>query len=128
MADENKSDGNRFDPMNAWREMRDAWLENWSKLMVEAVNTDAYAKTTGGLLNNYLTASTPMREAVDKVMLSLLAQFSMPSRADVVGVAERMTNVEIRLDDMDAKLDRIERSVGKPAVAKPARRGKKGGQ
>jgi hypothetical protein len=128
MADENKNDGSRYDPMGAWREMRDTWLDNWAKVMVEAVNTDAYAKATGGLLNNYLTASTPVREAVDKIMLSLLAQLSMPSRADVVSVAERMTNLEMRLDDMDAKLDRIERSFGKPAVAKPVRRGKKGGQ
>jgi hypothetical protein len=128
MPDEKNTDSNRFDPMGTWREMRDSWLESWAKIMVDTVNTDAYAKATGGLLNSYLTASTPMREAMDKIMLSLLAQFSMPSRADVVGIAERMTNLEMRLDDMDAKLDRIEKSVAKPAAAKPSRAGKKGGQ
>jgi hypothetical protein len=121
----NTDDGNRSDPMNAWREMRDAWLENWAKVMVEAVNTDAYAKATGTWLDSYLTASTPVREAMDKVMLSLLAQFSMPSRADVTSVAERITHVEMRLDDMDAKLDRIEQRVSGPAVPKPARKSRK---
>jgi hypothetical protein len=124
MAEEQRNDGDRYDPVNAWREVRDAWLENWAKVMVETVNTDAYAKATGALLDSYLTAAAPAREALDKVMLSLLAQLSMPSRADVASLAERMTYLEMRLDDMDAKLDRIERSVSKPAEAKPARRSK----
>jgi len=42
-------------------------------------------------------------------MLHVLEQLSMPSRADFVSLAERATNIEMRLDDMDAKLDRIER-------------------
>jgi len=46
----------------------------------------------------------------------------MPSRADVLSLAERFTNVEMRLDDMDAKLDRIERALTKAPIARPARR------
>lgn len=128
MSEAQTNDGKRFDPMSAWRDTRDAYLDNWAKVMVEAVNTDAYAKATGTLLDNYLTASAPFREALEKVMLSALAQLSLPSRADFVSVAERITNLEMRLDDMDAKLDRIERSVAKPAPARPARRAKTGGQ
>lgn len=128
MADEQRTDGKHVDPMDAWREMRDAWLQNWAKVMVDTVNTDAYAKTTGTLLDSYLTASAPVREAMGKVMLSTLAQLSMPSRDDVLGIAERLTNLEMRLDDMDAKLDRIDRSVAKSADARPAGRTKKGRQ
>lgn len=109
-----------YDPRNAWQEVRDAWVESWAKVMAETVNTEAYAKATGALLDSYLTASIPVREAVKKVMLSSLAQFSMPSRADITSLAERLTNLEMRLDDMDAKLERIERAVSKPAVAKSA--------
>ncbi len=125
MANEQTNDGNASEATDAWRQVRDAWLENWAKVMVEAVNTDAYAKATGTLLDSYLTASGPVREAMEKVMLSLLAQLSMPSRADVLGVAERMTNIEMRLDDMDAKLDRIERLVSKSPMGTPAGRAKK---
>ena len=59
------------------------------------------------LLNNYLTLSAPFREALDKAMIMALEQFSLPSRQQVVALAERFTNLEMRLDDLDAKLDRI---------------------
>ena len=39
-------------------------------------------------------------------MLRVLEQLSMPSRPDFIALAERITNIEMRLDDMDAKLDR----------------------
>jgi hypothetical protein len=40
-------------------------------------------------------------------MLRALEQLSMPSRADLISLAERFTNLEMRLDDMDAKLDEL---------------------
>jgi hypothetical protein len=43
----------------------------------------------------------------------------MPSRADVVSIAERMTNIEMRLDDLDAKLDTIQRSIMQAAAGPP---------
>ena len=38
-------------------------------------------------------------------MTQVLETLNMPSRAEIVSIAERMTNIEMRLDDMDAKLD-----------------------
>jgi hypothetical protein len=83
------------DPFEAFRKMRDA------------VNTEEYAQATGALLNNYLTLSAPFREALDKAMIMALEQFSLPSRQQVTALAERFTNLEMRLDDLDAKLERI---------------------
>ena len=95
------------DPFEAFRKMRDTYLEGMSKVMIDAVNTEEYAQATGALLNNYLTLSAPFREALDKAMIMALEQFSLPSRQQVVALAERFTNLEMRLDDLDAKLDRI---------------------
>jgi hypothetical protein len=117
VADEKAKDGKPFDPMDPWRGMRDAYLDVWAKTMVEAVNSEAYAQASGAILDSYLTASSPFREAVEKTMLKVLEQMSMPSRADFVSLAERMTNVEMRLDDMDAKLDRILQRVSPAAPA-----------
>jgi polyhydroxyalkanoic acid synthase PhaR subunit len=143
MGDEPTKDGKRFDPMEPWRGMRDAYLDAWAKSMVDTVNTEAYAQATGTMLDTYLSVSVPFREAIEKAMLKTLEQLAMPSRADIVSIAERMTNIEMRLDDMDAKLDNIQRlaaksvagprtqtakppQVSKKAVkAKPAKRGKK---
>jgi len=117
MGDEPTNNGKRFDPMEPWRGMRDAYLDAWAKSMVDMVNSEAYAQATGTMLDTYLSVSAPFREAIEKAMLKALEQLSMPSRADVVSIAERMTNIEMRLDDMDAKLDNIQRLAGKPATA-----------
>jgi len=122
MAEQQATNGKPFDPMESWRQMRDTYLETWAKAMIDAVNTDAYARATGAMLDTYLSVSSPFRETIEKAMLQALQQLSMPSRADVLSLAERFTNVEMRLDDMDAKLDRIERALTKAPIARPARR------
>jgi hypothetical protein len=116
MADEQAANGKPPDPMEAFRGLRDTYLDAWAKAMVETVNTDAYAKTSGTVLDTYLSASSPFREAVEKAMLHVLEQLSMPSRADFVSLADRVTNIEMHLDDMDAKLDRIEKLLTKPVT------------
>ena len=142
MGEDPTQDGKRYDPLDAWRGVRDIYMDAWSKNMVEMVNTEAYAQATGAMLDTYLTASTPFREALEKAMVKTLEQLAMPTRADVVSIAERMTNIEMRLDDLDAKLDSIQRlitqAVGplpqprkaqqpakKTVTAKKAKRGKK---
>jgi hypothetical protein len=102
-----------YDPIESFRGMRDAYLDAMAKTMVEAVNTDAYAQATGAMLDTTLTMSAPFRDALEKTMLQVLQQLSLPSRQDVIGLAERFTNLEMRLDDMDASLDAIEPNLHK---------------
>ncbi len=116
MGDEPTKDGKRFDPLEPWRGVRDVYLDAWAKTMVDMVNSDAYAQATGTMLDTYLTVSTPFREAIEKAMLKTLEQLAMPSRADVVSIAERMTNIEMRLDDMEAKLDIVQRLLTPSSV------------
>ena len=40
-------------------------------------------------------------------MLQAMQQLSLPSRQEVASLAERFTNLELRVDDLDAKLDRV---------------------
>lgn len=95
------------DPFEAFRGMRDSYLDAMSKVMINAVNTEEYAKATGAMLNSTMMLSAPFREAMDKAMASALQQSSMPSRQEVAALAGRLTNIEMRLDDMESKLDRI---------------------
>ena len=117
MAGEKEDAGPQVDPFEAFRGMRDKYLESMSKVMIDAVNSEEYAQATGAMLNSYLTLSAPFREALDKAMLMALEQFSLPSRQQVIALAERFTNLEMRLDDIDAKLDRILES---PAASRPS--------
>ena len=109
-----------FDPFEQFRSMRDAYLDSMAKVMVDAVNTEGYAQATGAMLENSLTFSAPFREAMEKSMLQVLQQLSMPSRQDFTALADRFANLEMRLDDMDAKLDRIEKQTHVAPVTKTA--------
>lgn len=108
MADVKEGTKN-YDPFEPFRGMRDAYLESLSKTMIDAVNTEGYAQVTGAMLDYYLTASKSFREMLEKTMIQTLQQLSLPSRQEVASLAERFTNVELRLDDMDAKLDDLKK-------------------
>jgi len=105
MGEDQPGSSKPFDPLESFRGMRDAYLDAMAKTMVEAVNTEDYARATGAMLDTSLTMSAPFREALEKTMLQVLQQLSLPSRQDIVALAERFTNFEMRLDDLDAKLD-----------------------
>lgn len=100
-----------YDPFEPFRGMRDAYLDSLSKAMIEAVNTEGYAKATGAMLDYYLTASSSFREVMEKTMRQTLEQLSLPSRQELASLAERFTNMEMRLDDVDAKLDALARNL-----------------
>lgn len=118
---------NPFDPFGTWRTARDAYMETWSKAMLDLVNTEAYADATSRMLDTYLSVSAPMRKLLETTMTQVLSQFNMPSRNEIISLAERLTNIEMRLDDLDAKLDEMARAqvavaarAVAPAEAKPA--------
>jgi polyhydroxyalkanoic acid synthase PhaR subunit len=101
----NSDDTNPFDPFGTVRSMRDAMLSSWSKVMIDYVNSPEYADAMGRSLDMYLSASAPFRQALETATTQALTQLNMPTRADVISLAERLTNIEFRLDDLDAKID-----------------------
>jgi len=111
MSETQEKTSKTYDPFEPFRTIRDTYLDVMAKAMVEAVNSEAYAQATGTMLEGYLTAMAPFRETLDKSMLQTLQQLEMPSRQEVAALAERFTNVEMRLDDMDAKLDAIQKML-----------------
>src|SRR5262245_15213400 len=105
---------NPFDPAGLLKTVRDAGMDAWSKMMIRFVNTAGYARTTAPMLDAWLAASGPFRKAVEAATTQALINLNMPTRADVIGLGERLTNIELRLDDLGAKLEE-----GRPA-ARPA--------
>lgn len=116
MSESRNENAKPFDPIESFRGMRDAYLDAMSKTMIDAVNTESYAQATGAMLDYCLSASAPFRDALDKSMVQTLQQLSLPTRQEVAALAERFTNVEMRLDDLDAKIDRL---LGAIATLKP---------
>src|SRR5664279_1386878 len=120
MSEKDSGTTKQPDPMEKFRELRDAYLEVWSKNLIEAVNTEGYAQASGAALDNFLSASAPYKEAAEQAMLRTLQQLNMPTSVDFASLAGRFTNLEMQLDDMGAKLDRIEKAIkGQPPATPP---------
>ena len=46
-----------FDPFGAWKNMRDSGMDAWSKMMIQMVNTEAYAQASSAMMDTWLTNS-----------------------------------------------------------------------
>jgi hypothetical protein len=86
--------------------LRDAGMDNWSKMMIQLVNSDAYAQATGAMLDSWLSGSSVFRKLIEATVTQVLTSLNMPTRSDITSLAERLTNIEKRLDDLDAKLEK----------------------
>ena len=113
---------NPLDPFDTWTAMRDAGLKSWtamrnanlealSKMLIDLVNSEAYSQATSQWLDTYLTLSQPFQRVIETTMTQALTRLNMPVRTEVISLAERLTNVEMRLDDLEAKLDDILRAI-----------------
>jgi len=125
MSDPQAGSTKPADPLEQWRELRDTYVDIWAKASGEAVNSEAYAQASGTMLEAFLTTSSPFRDAQKKAMVSALEQCNMPSRDDYLRLADRLANLELLLDDMDARLRQVHQILSKPAAqpavaAKPA--------
>src|SRR5262245_15986414 len=107
-----------FDPTGMLKSMRDAGMDAWSKMMIQLVNSEAYAQATATMLDAWLTTSAPFRKAIESTMTQVLTQLNMPTRTDVTSLGERLTHIEMRLDDLEAKLDERVQPAPKAAPGK----------
>ena len=107
-----------LDPFGVWKSMRDSGMDAWSKMMIQLVNTEAYAQANATMMDAWLTTSAPFRKVIESTMTQVFTQLNMPMRSDVTSLAERLTHIEMRLDDIEAKLDERPRPEPKAASGK----------
>jgi hypothetical protein len=102
---ENEKPG--YDPLAQMFQFYDAFAKSWSGVMSEAVASKSFAEGMGQQLESSLDAMTLMRRQMGDLMEQYLQQMSLPTRKEVINLAERLTNLEMAMDDMDAKLDEV---------------------
>ena len=101
-----------------WKTFLDQWIEAWSRALGQAMGTDAFAKSLGGYLDQWLATYGPMKKASEQAGETMLQSLGLPSRAQVIGVARQLVELEERLERLEDGLAAVLRHLeGKPTGA-----------
>ena len=105
MSEKKESGAAAFDPESMLKGMRDANMNAWAKMMTDLVNTDAYSGASAEMVNAWLATAGPLQQAVERAVTQTFRGMNVALAEDVFRLGERLTNIEMRLDDIEAKLD-----------------------
>ena len=102
-----KSEQPENDPFSQMLQFYDDWTRTWSGAASEMTSSKNFADSMAQQLESSLSAAQLMRRQMGELMEQSMQQMSLPTRKEILSIAERMTNIEIRLDDMEAKVDEV---------------------
>ena len=88
------------DPFAQMIQFYDDWTKTWSGAASDMVSSKPFADSMAQQLESSLSAMGLMRRQLGELMEQSLQQMSLPTRKDLLSIAERMTNMEMRLDDV----------------------------
>ena len=83
----------------------DNWTKTWANAMSEATTSKSFAESMGQQMESSLDTMALIRRQVNEFMEQYLQQMSLPSRKEVISLAERLTKIEMDLDDLDNKME-----------------------
>ncbi|HSG14827.1 MAG TPA: poly(R)-hydroxyalkanoic acid synthase subunit PhaE [Anaerolineae bacterium] len=104
---EEKSEKSQADPMANMLQFYEQWTKTWANSMSETVANPRFAETMAKQTEGSLEFWSLVRRQVGEAMEQYLQQMSLPTQSEVVSLAERLTTIEMRLDDIDAKVDEV---------------------
>ena len=99
------SEAKTDDPFVRMLQFYDDWTKTWAGAMSQMVSSKPVADSMAQQMETGLSAMGLMRRQMGETMAQTLQQMNLPSRQEVLGLAERMTQIEMRLDDLEAKMD-----------------------
>jgi hypothetical protein len=95
------------DPFTQMVQFYDDWTKTWAGAASEMVSSKSFADSMAQQLEGSLSTAQLMRRQMGELMEQWLGQAALPTRKQVMSIAERMSNIEMRLDDMEAMLDEV---------------------
>jgi uncharacterized protein Yka (UPF0111/DUF47 family) len=95
------------DPFAQMIQFYDDWTKTWSGAASEMVSNKSFADSMAQQLESSLSATQLMRRQIGELMEQSLQQMNLPTRQEVLSLATRLTNIEMRLDDMESKFDEV---------------------
>ncbi len=109
-------DGKDNDPLAVWRDLLSQWEQNVNAMANRTMGSDEYSSSMNGAMG----ATLKLQETMRQLMASYLANANLPSRAEVLAIAERLGGVESRLDRIAALLERVAAQRPGEAPAAPS--------
>lgn len=101
-TNEHNSDPNPFGP---FVRMADLWMNAWSEVLGRTVASRPFAEAMGRQMDFTLEMTKLLRQQTRTAVEFTLQQMGVPTGEQVVSLAERFTHIEMRLDDIEAKVD-----------------------
>lgn len=101
--------GEGFNVVGSLRGARDSLLEEFAKLVLSVTTTQGYQSANAAISKPVLLASAVLRERREAAMAELLALLNIPSREEVLALSQRLTRIEMTLDDLGAGMDELRR-------------------
>lgn len=106
MSDE-KPEKPDIDPLNQMIQFYDSMSKSWASAMSDAVASKSFAESMSEQMESNLEAMSLLRRQFGDYMEQYLQQMNLPTRKEVITLSERLTKLEMTLDDLDSKLDEI---------------------
>ena len=93
------------DPFAPIIQMSDLMMKSWADVLSQTVTSPTFAQSMGEQMQGFLEGTKLVRQQMKTAMEQSMQQMNLPSREQIVSLAERLTNVEMRVDDIEAKVD-----------------------
>jgi hypothetical protein len=112
-----------FHPIQAMRARRDTLLNVVAEVTLRVTSSRPYFVISTALSRPALLATGLSRKVTTAATTRILARLNMPSREDVLTLAQRLTRMEMVLDDISAAVDASATAAGKsrPGTRQPQR-------
>jgi hypothetical protein len=96
-----------LEPMRMWREWVQKSEKQWSEALTDVMADEKSSKMLGHYFQEWLHAQNMFTEMIGQQ----LAALNLPSRADVLGVEDRLSGVEDALSTLTAEIHQLKKQL-----------------
>ena len=104
------------DPVAIWQNMMGEMEKGFNAFATKAMETPEFSKVVNQVGGVSAGAQKQLGDMMEKYLLSM----NLPSRAQMVGMAERLQGIEGQLSEIKALLHQVHNNSGAPAGGYPA--------
>ena len=104
------------EPMRMWREWVQKSEKQWSEALTGIMADEKSSKMFGHYFQEWLHAQNMFTEMIGQQ----LAALNLPSRADVLGVEDRLGGVEDALSTLTAEIHQLKKQLAATSLGAPA--------